>query len=257
METILMIFIIAILVMISYLIYLNIKSLKKVVIYKKDEEVKISDQRYFELNNKIQLLIVVSSIILLIGGFVGYNSINSIKSEIKIDIQRYKSHLENYDTLVASYNFVYDTTVLYYNNLMDYYETQRKELSQNFKEVTENANKTILKLIDDYKLTIKTYLVSNIEIKNIEYADQIDEEDEIVKLYFNKLTTTNGKRLPEFKEPPYLYITVKGTGDINIEKITKDYFEYGIMRYGSVDPKTKKVKFDKLYGFDLLIIEKE
>lgn len=98
METILIILIIAILGLIIYMIFLNQRTLNKIVNYKRsDKELKISDERYYELNNRIQLLIVVSSIIILIGGFVGYNSIESIKNEINDDIKHYKSNLQHYD----------------------------------------------------------------------------------------------------------------------------------------------------------------
>ncbi|MBN2350147.1 MAG: hypothetical protein JXJ22_15010 [Bacteroidales bacterium] len=80
------------------MIFLNQRTLNKIVNYKRsDKELKISDERYYELNNRIQLLIVVSSIIILIGGFVGYNSIESIKNEINDDIKHYKSNLQHYD----------------------------------------------------------------------------------------------------------------------------------------------------------------
>jgi hypothetical protein len=93
-----MILIIIVLVLIVFLIYINQKTYKKVVTYKNNEqELKIGDERYYELNNKIQLLIVVSSMIILIGGFVGYNSIGSIKKDISRDIELYKNKLEKYD----------------------------------------------------------------------------------------------------------------------------------------------------------------
>lgn len=77
------ILIIAVLGVIIYLIVLNIRTLKIVMkLQTSDKKSKIDDERYHELNNKIQLIIVVSSILILIAGFLGYNSIETIKSEV-------------------------------------------------------------------------------------------------------------------------------------------------------------------------------
>jgi hypothetical protein len=75
---------IAVLCMIIYLIIINILTLRTVMKLRKSEDKrKISDERYHELNNKIQLLIVVSSILILIFGFFGTNSIKTIESEVR------------------------------------------------------------------------------------------------------------------------------------------------------------------------------
>lgn len=83
MQKLIGILIIAVLCVIIYLIFLNIRTLKIVMnLQTSDKKSKINDERYHELNNKIQLIIVVSSILLLIAGFLGYNSIETIKSEV-------------------------------------------------------------------------------------------------------------------------------------------------------------------------------
>jgi bacterioferritin (cytochrome b1) len=74
-----------------------------------DKKTKIDDARYYELNNKIQLIIVVASIIMLIGGFLGYNSIDSIKLEIQDNLDEYIDKLNSYDTIIDKYNILIPT----------------------------------------------------------------------------------------------------------------------------------------------------
>lgn len=249
METLVIILVIAILLMIAYLIYINQRTLNKVVNYKRSkEELKISDERYYELNNKIQLLIVVSSIILLIGGFVGYNSINSIKGEISSDIEHYKKNLMHYDS-----------TIIKYKRLIGELENDRDTvinvLRTSIIEVNDIKN-TLIQLQEDYKLNAKTFFVTGIKVP------PESESDEFVstRRYFKDMKMPDGKRLPKFKVSPFLSVMGKGLGFVIIKNITKDYFEYFIMGVISYEEGLENVSDkpqpDEVKNFDLLIIER-
>jgi len=256
METILTILIITTLGLIIYMIYLNQRTLRKIVNYKRsDKEIKISDERYYELNNRIQLLIVVSSIIILIGGFVGYNSIGSIKKEISDDIEHYKTNLQHYDENLKHS----DSAILKYQLIIDSLEMKQTIIIDSLDNLTQDANElktALLKLQNDYRLSSKTYFVTGIEVKPYVKGEK-DETHQ--RLYFKDLKTSSGKKLPNFKTEPYINIMGKGIGWVIIQKITTKYFEYGIMRVVAIDEKTGKEIDEQnpevLKSFDLLIIE--
>ena len=109
-QKLIIIVMLSLLCMLTYLIVLNIKTLLRVVkMQQNDKKTKIDDARYYELNNKIQLIIVVASIIMLIGGFLGYNSIDSIKLEIQDNLDEYIDKLNSYDTIIDKYNILIPT----------------------------------------------------------------------------------------------------------------------------------------------------
>ena len=100
-QKLLVLSLIVVLCTIVYLLVINIRTLRKVIkLQSSEKKRKINDERYYELNNKIQLLIVVSSIIFLTGGFIGYNSIDSINRDIRNKISGYEKIIEDYDSLI-------------------------------------------------------------------------------------------------------------------------------------------------------------
>jgi len=240
---------IALLLMIAYLIYINQRTLNKVVNYKRSEkELKISDERYYELNNKIQLLIVVSSILILIGGFVGYNSINSITGEISSDIEHYKKNLMHYDSTIINYQRLI-------RDLENDRDTVIDVLRTTIIEVNDIKN-TLIQLQEDYKLNARTFFATGIKVP------PESESDEFVstRKYFKDMKMPDGKRLPKFKVSPFLSVMGKGLGFVIIKNITKDYFDYFVMGVISYEVGLKKESDkpqpDEVKRFDLLIIER-
>lgn len=199
----------ALLCMMTYLIVLNIKTLLRVSKLKPNDKLtKIDDPRYYELNNKFQLLTVISSILLLIVGFLGYDSIDSIKSDIQGKMDEYVKKLEGYESIINKYD-----------TLIPNLENERNATSIKYK----NAVKSLEDLQIDYRLSAKTYFVKGIQI-----GRQLSPENtNSYRIYFKELKKINNRIPVVFKEEPF--ITVVGIGRFNglsIIKITKEYFDY-------------------------------
>lgn len=246
MENVIIIVTVPFLILICYLIFINQRILKKVVTFKRDEQkLKIDDERYYELNNKIQLIIVISSIIILIGGFFGYNTISTIKSEINNEIGNYRETILSYDSIIKKYN-----------KLILGLESERVNISkvlQNSISETNRLQRELTQLQSDYNFNVRTYMVTDIKIDRKEIAGT--KEYEIVRVYFKDLKTTKGENLPKFINTPYLSIQNLGFAfAVMIKKVTTEYFEYEFGELKTYDEKTgiEKPMFP-ITDFDLLI----
>lgn len=246
MENVIIIVTVPFLILICYLIFINQRILKKVVTYNRDQQnLKVSDERYYELNNKIQLIIVISSIIILIGGFFGYNTISTIKREINIEIGNYRETLSSYDSIITKYN-----------KLIVGLEIERENLSkvlQNSILETNRLQRELTQLQTDYSFNVRTYMVTNIKIEKKKIVGS--EEYEKVRVYFKDIKTTKGENLPNFSNPPYLSIQNLGFAfAVMIKQVTTEYFEYEFGEIKSYDEKTGKAEpLFPINEFDLLI----
>ena len=239
LDNLFLIILISFLGLIIYLIVINIHTLRRVIRLKaSDKKRKISDVRYHELDNKIQLLIVVSSIIILIGGFIGYNSITSIQNEItdeiSVELMEYRAKLEKYDS-----------TIIHYDQIIEEMAAE--------KDSVLNLSRNLRKLQNEYKLNAKSYFIKGIEI------DPNSKNSAPVKIYFNKIRTANGNELPLFNKAPFLSILGKGEGWVIIENITNQYFEYYVMTTidfnVAMGKKPEKPNLKEINSFDLIIID--
>jgi flagellar biogenesis protein FliO len=246
MENLIIIVTVPILILIVYLIFINQKLLKKVVTYKRDDEkLKINDERYFELNNKIQLIVVVSSIIVIIGGFIGYNTISAIKKGINKEIGHYQEKISNYESIIKKYN-----------KLIAGLDSERQNITKDLKKSIEETNKLhaeLTQLQSDYTFNVRTFMVSNIKIQKRKIAGT--EDFEIVRVYFRDLITTKGEKLPKFKKTPYISIQNFGYAlSLMIKKVNTEFFEYEYSDLNLLDEKTgKEEPAFQLSEFDLLI----
>jgi hypothetical protein len=224
MENLIILMMLIVLILVIFLSITNYIALKKAITKGKT---KIGDKRYYELNNKIQMIIIISSMIVLIGGFLGYNTISSIKEDIYMDINQYQDKIDQYTAILDSNKVSFE------------------KLNSELERSTQKANDIILELANNY-LNVKTYLVQKLSVNN---------EKDATRLYFKDLTTSNGKKLPKFSKPPSLSIAGKGTGQIWFKVINKDYFEYTVLSFYSTDKKTGKTinSSDSIGSFDLLI----
>jgi len=224
METFLFVLAIVILILIAYLVFINQKLFKKVVTYKRDEEkVKISDERYYELNNEIQLIIVVASIIILIGGFIGYNSIDSIKDDIQDKMDEYVDKLNGYETIISNY----DTLI----------PSLEKERDATFtsliktKTESEKTKENLTQLQNDYRLNAKTYFVKGIKINQ----KLLKDNSQIGQIYYKDLIINNPKIPSVFSEEPFISVVGIGDGLITIDEISKEYFKYNFSGFVEAD----------------------
>jgi len=202
-------------ILIVYLIFINQKILKKVVTYKRDEEkLKINDEKYYELNNKIQLIIVVASMIILIGGFIGYNSIDSIKVDIQDKMNEYIVKLNGYETIISKYNTLIPSL--------------EKKIDDTFKSLiitkseSEKTLASLKQLQNDYRLNAKTYFVKGVKINQ----KMLKDNNQTGQIYYKDLKTINPKIPTVFTEEPFVTVVGIGDGLITIDEISKEYFEY-------------------------------
>lgn len=222
METFLIVLAIIFLILIAYLIFINQKNLKKVVTHKRDEEkLKISDERYYELDNKIQLITVVASMLILIGGFIGYNSIDSVKDDIQDKMNKYVKELN-------------DSTILKYKNLISSLENKSNAIAESLSETKTESEKTLAslkQLQNDYRLNAKTYFVKGIKISQ----KQLNDNNQLGQIYFKDLKPNNPKIPSVFTEEPFITVVGIGEGLITINKITNEYFEYKFSGFAQAD----------------------
>ncbi|MGE0076447.1 MAG: hypothetical protein AB7S48_01155 [Bacteroidales bacterium] len=211
METFLAILGLIILITIIFIFGIDFRLYKKLLRFKRNEnETSISDEKYYELNYKIQLLIASTSIIVVVGGFLGYNSITSIKSDYNDNVKQYKVKLKQYDS-----------TLNYYKKLVVSIDSQRiqtiEALNVSVKE-TNRLKTDLINLQKEFSPNVSTFIVKNI------FFDR--DKSENVRVYYKNLKTIEGVRLPSFDDPPILTILNSGTSTIYLLNITSEYFEY-------------------------------
>ena len=183
-------------------------------------------------------MIVVSSIIILIGGFIGYNSITSIRSEITdeigVELMKYREKLEKYDSTIIHYDQIIKEIVVEKDSVL-------------------NLSRDLRKLQNEYKLNARSYFIKEIEV------DPKSKNGAPVRIYFNKMRAANGNELPLFNKAPFLSILGKGEGWVIIENITDQYFEYYVMTTidfnVAMGKKQKEPNLKEIMSFDLIIID--
>lgn len=247
-QNLLAIVIIALFCMIAFLIVLNIRTLRTVVkLQSSDKKSKIDDERYHELNSKIQLLTVVSSIIILIGGFLGYSSIDSIKEEINTKLMDYENKIISYDSIIVKYN-----------KLIPELDKQRESVFKSLlstKKESENTKQNLVKLQDEYRLNAKTFFIKGLQID----PSALKDNTKIIRVTFAELNRTY-KELPMmFTKEPFLSPICLGDGFITIKKITKEFFDYQFSGFTIIDLdeglSSHKPNTEDATSFDLIIIE--
>jgi hypothetical protein len=189
------------------------------VTYKRsDEELNISDQRYYELNNKIQLLIAVSSIIILAGTFLGVNSITSFDKEM--------------------------------NNKTDTINKYIKEIY--------NTKQSLIQLQYDYSFNVRTYMVSNIQIPKNVIESTKEERQKVKVYFKDLRTTEGDSLPAFTKPPFINIQNLGFAFVIMIKEITQEYFEYEYGKMTTYDPKTgKEEPLFPISKFDILITIKK
>ncbi|MCX6262587.1 MAG: hypothetical protein NTY95_17445, partial [Bacteroidia bacterium] len=219
-QKLIIVVMLALLCMITYLIILNIKTLHRVLKQQPNEKKsRIDDERYYELNSKIQLLIVVSSIIILIGGFLGYNSIDSIKGDIQNRMNEYVTKLEGYDSIIYRYN-----------GLLSTLESERDTTFNSLlitKFASEKTKNDLAQLQNEYRLNAKTYFAKGIKIS----PELLADNSKTARILFNDLKSFNINIPQAFREEPFVTVVGIGDGIITIKNIRKEYFEYSFSGY--------------------------
>ena len=195
-----------------------------------------SNEKYYELKYKIQLLTSGASIILVIGGFLGYNSVTSIKEDIQKDLQHYKVNLQKSDSLLSELD---SNKIQIEKELKVSQEALRTSLHE-----TSQLKVELLKLQKQFTPNMQTYIV-----KGIPY-EAGKNPSEKYRVYYKDLKTVDGNSLPNFTTPPVTNIISKGVSRIILTENTTEYFEYATTSFLMLesDPEIKPTT-----SFDVLI----
>ena len=240
MQNLLVLALIVVMCTIVYLVILNIQTLRKLILLKSSNQKRnIDDERYHELNNKIQLIIVVASIFILIGGFLGYNSIESINSDIRNKISDYENIIKGYDTTLANYD-----------TLIKELEYERETVFTSLLRTTNEIESTKTNLVDlqkEYRLNAKTYFIKSVEIDQ----EALKDNSKTVRVFYKELRKWNYKIPVRFEKVPFLAFMAQGEGTFSIKQITNDYFDYKFSGFMTAQELVDQLET----GIDTIVIE--
>lgn len=257
MKTILYILLIAVAGIIIFLIVINIITLRRVIKNSKDpDDINLSDKRYYELNNKIQLFIVVTSIVFVFITFTGHEKIDDVLKEQTSIIENYNNKINKYDKSLSISDSLTESNITIINELRDSIRLGNQDIIK--------IKNSLEMLQNQYRISSKTYLVRDFKILK---APE-NERDKPVKVYFKELNKFNINIPSIFSERPYVILRQNGSGSLTIKEIQRDYFiyEYGGVIEGEIVVKdiiSGNYSKDKIYPndpddatqFDIVIIE--
>ncbi len=201
MDTIIIILFFALLgVVITLLVFDIIQFCKLNKYVKEGGDLKSKDAQYYELKFRIQLIISLASIILVIFGFFGFNSISNLRDEFSEKLEHYITNLERSDSL----NVVYQNRIAELDSLniqaVRAYNTSKGDANRLIGELGRLASK--------YTVEIETFMIKDIEID--------PENRDPVRIYYSNLETTQGLSLPKFSSPPILNVIDYGFNELSI-----------------------------------------
>ena len=172
----------------------------------------LTDERYFELKSKQDFIIAVSTIIFAVITFLGYSSIDSIRTELSNEFQSQRDSIEKLNSIAN-------------NNLMDL-----DKMSTKYKDSVLTA----LEMVTVLRKNINSISSKDIIKQNIFIVDPLSTtafSKDILGPFkgfrfikFSKLTTILGKRLPVFNIPPSIICFSNIPGNFIIGKINKEGF---------------------------------
>lgn len=195
---------------------LNKKLIKK---FSENKQSIFNDEKYFELKFRIQLIITTATIIMIIGGFIGFNSLKNIKDNLSTEINQYRLNFR-----------IYDSTLLSYKKQIAKLDTKRlliEEALTTSSGETDGLKIELIEIKKKYSQKIKTYI-----IKDIEFEREFVGEKTI---YYRDIETIEGNELPKFSKPPILNILDYGLNEIHIVDNTIDYFKFMISGYFAIE----------------------
>lgn len=143
-----------------------------------------SNERYFELKYHIQFLVGISTILITAIGFFGYNSLETVKNEIKNEARK------ELETQLKQLN---DSITIITNRLEDL-KLDADKVQGSFSQV-EKLNSIIKNISENNILKLRYYIVSELQFNPMMMRP--------TNYKFVHLFSQNGK-LPKFKNPPIL-----------------------------------------------------
>lgn len=193
-----------------------------------NKTINLSDEKYFELKSRQEYIISISAIVFSIISFIGYTSIDNIKSDIS---RRLKDEVAILDSLNKK---AHDN----YFHLEVRGKTYEDSVRSAFK-VLSSLNNQMKQLFRKDVITQNIFIVDPLRIGDYpkDSTDQYDEGYRVVQ--FRDLLTINGRPLPAFKEPPSIICIASSIGTVKIKEIRRNDF---IVQLESYLPKNSKDK---------------
>jgi len=207
-----------------------------------------NDSRFYELKYKIEFIIACFSVIIVVVGILGYNTIENAKKELN------EYFIAKNDSLRKSFERT-EIKINSKNFEIDFWEKKISSIEENTRNSSTKAG-----IVSD-RLSKLKQLVDTINSKNI-----IKQNYYVVKslkcifsgsqwgktYYFKDLITDIGDRLPKFNTTPLVIPVSEGNWHVEVFARNNEYFKV-TAAIGDMDANDK----DTVSNFSVLIIEKK
>ena len=183
----------------------------------------ITDSNYFDLNAKIKSILAVGSFIVIIIGFLGWNTIDGITEDVKNKL----SAVDSLSSSVDSINTEIENILTFIEIFNDVEKGNlEKTISETKSSVTSISNK-LLNLSDQIKKIPRNLeLIKDLRINMKEFGPLTKKSK---RFFYNEMTSYKGNKLPLFKENPTILIfNDKGLNTL-ITEATIEYFDLQVL----------------------------
>lgn len=190
----------------------------------------LSDQKYFELKNKQEFIVAAATIIFALITFLGYSTIDSIKTELGKQFANQKDSI-NLLNAMAIQQFKEQRDSI---NLLNAIANENYLGLQKIGATYQDSVRAALGLVTLLRKNITTITAKDIVNQNIFIVDPLPFHSFSKKISgkhegyrfikFNSLTTILGKRLPAFEIPPSIMCFSNNPGNFVIGEINVDGF---------------------------------
>ncbi|OFX50570.1 MAG: hypothetical protein A2X13_12280 [Bacteroidetes bacterium GWC2_33_15] len=185
---------------------------------KSDKE--LNDSKYYELKYKTEYFVAVFSVIVALAGLLGYNSLQSAKDEIKMDLlQKTKSldsALVQTDNRIKSKDSILKIVEKKHDLLIKAIPVNERKIDFLNYQIT-SLEKMINDLNSKNKIRQSFYIVKSLGLKNTDSVTSM-------KFSYADLTTNIGDKLPKFDKPPFIVPIPEVFANIEIHNVAIDGF---------------------------------
>ncbi|MCD8437692.1 hypothetical protein LNI95_08410 [Tenacibaculum dicentrarchi] len=234
----------------SAIVILNVWNLISLKQLKKDStklDSQLNDPKYYELKSKSEFIVAVFTILVAVGGLLGYKSFESVKKSIKDDLLSrmipINSSIDETEKKIIKYDSIFrinESMQIIINKDIPKNDLKLKNQDRQLKLIQNTLNE----LNQNNKIKQSFYLVKSLEIINIK--GKLSK-----KFYFKDLRTNIGDKIPKFSKLPFLIPIPENMATIRINDLTLESFTIHIGSSLRVSGTNKPTS----YKFGLMIIE--
>jgi len=206
----------------------------------------LSDEKYFELKARQDYIIASSAIIFAVLSFIGYASINEIKSDLDNQFVTQKKSL---DSLYHAEKLKMDTLRNYAtetNTTFTGLQIAGKDLKDSMRSALNLINVLKGRVAEIFQKEIirqNLFIIDNLHIKDFPISKYKGEDYRYVA--FKNLTTISGQKVPAFSESPSIIVFTTAGGQVMVTDITKEGFKiFAMMGLLTTEEDIKNSKFD-------------